>query len=117
MRTKIFSDTTCDLGLETLEKHDISVLPIHILLGEDDHLDGVDITSEQLFAFANEHKQLPKTAAVSLPRLSYGTCGRVGRYVYRAVRPRRAVPYTSLRTQMGKGRALRKAKRAPDFSH
>ena len=66
MRTKIFSDTTCDLGLETLEKHDISVLPIHILLGEDDHLDGVDITSEQLFAFANEHKQLPKTAAVSL---------------------------------------------------
>lgn len=64
MRTKIFSDTTCDLNAEQLKAHDITLLRMHILLGEEDHLDGVDVTTQQLFDYAVEHKQLPKTAAV-----------------------------------------------------
>ena len=31
---KILSDSTCDLSQELLEKYDISILPLHILLGE-----------------------------------------------------------------------------------
>ena len=31
---KIISDSTCDLSEELLEMYDISILPLHILLGE-----------------------------------------------------------------------------------
>lgn len=30
---KIISDSTCDLSKDLLEKYDISILPLHILLG------------------------------------------------------------------------------------
>ncbi len=66
MRTKIFTDTTCDLSPERRAAHDITALPLHVFLGDEDHLDGVDVTAEQLFRYATEHKQLPKTAAVGV---------------------------------------------------
>ena len=31
---KIISDSTCDLSKELVEKYDITILPLHILLGE-----------------------------------------------------------------------------------
>ena len=64
MRTKIFTDTTCDLSPERRAAHDITALPLHVFLGETDYLDGVDVTPQQLFDYALQNKQLPKTAAV-----------------------------------------------------
>lgn len=66
MRTKILTDTTCDLSKERRDALDITALPLHVMLGGVDHRDGVDVTQEQLFAYAQEHKQLPKTAALSV---------------------------------------------------
>ena len=40
---KIISDSTCDLSKDLLEKYDIAILPLHILLGETEYRDGVDI--------------------------------------------------------------------------
>ena len=34
---KIISDSTCDLSKELVEKYDITILPLHILLGEDEY--------------------------------------------------------------------------------
>ena len=31
---RIFSDSTCDLSKELIERYDITILPLHILLGE-----------------------------------------------------------------------------------
>ena len=31
---KIISDSTCDLSQELLDKYEISILPLHILLGD-----------------------------------------------------------------------------------
>ena len=45
---KIISDSTCDLSKDLLEKYDISILPLHILLGETEYRDGVDITPEEI---------------------------------------------------------------------
>ena len=64
LRTKIFTDTTCDLSPERRAAHDITALPLHVFLGETDYLDGVDVTPQQLFDYALQNKQLPKTAAV-----------------------------------------------------
>lgn len=63
---KILSDSTCDLSQELVERYDIEILPLHVLLGDEDHRDGVDITPAEIFAWSDEHKSTPKTAAPSL---------------------------------------------------
>ena len=63
---KIISDSTCDLSPELVAKYDIDILPLHILLGEDEYEDGRTITPEQIYAWSNEHRTTPKTSAPSL---------------------------------------------------
>ena len=43
---KIISDSTCDLSKELLEKYDVSILPLHILLGDKECEDGKNITQK-----------------------------------------------------------------------
>ena len=52
---KIISDSTCDLSKDLLEKYDIAILPLHILLGETEYRDGVDITPEEIFRWSDEN--------------------------------------------------------------
>ena len=63
---KIISDSTCDLSPELITRYNIDILPLHILLGEDEYEDGKTITPEQIFAWSDEHKTTPKTSAPSL---------------------------------------------------
>ena len=62
---KIIADSTCDLSPELLQKYDIDVLPLHIVLGEEEYLDGQGITPDEIYRWADEHKSTPKTAAIS----------------------------------------------------
>lgn len=63
---KIISDSTCDLSAELLSKYCISILPLHILLGEKEYRDGLDITPNDIYAWSDEHKTTPKTSAPAL---------------------------------------------------
>lgn len=63
---KIISDSTCDLSQELLEKYDVSILPLHILLGEKEYCDGVDITPDEIYQWSDEQKTTPKTSAPAL---------------------------------------------------
>ena len=63
---KIISDSTCDLSQALIEKYDITILPLHILLGDKEYRDGADITPEEIFAWSDENKTTPKTSAPSL---------------------------------------------------
>ena len=65
---KIISDSTCDLSGELLEKYDISILPLHILLGEEEYEDGRDITIEEIYDWSEANRQTPKTSAPSIDR-------------------------------------------------
>lgn len=65
---KIISDSTCDLCRELLDKYDISILPLHILLGEDEYEDGQNITIEEIYEWSEAHKETPKTSAPSIER-------------------------------------------------
>ncbi|MBP5294284.1 MAG: DegV family protein, partial [Lachnospiraceae bacterium] len=60
---RIFSDSTSDLGPELIERYHVQILPLHILLGDKDYLDGVTTTPEEIFNWSNENKTTPKTAA------------------------------------------------------
>lgn len=63
---KIIADSTCDLSKELIEKYNIRILPLHILLGEDEYEDGVNISTEEIFAWSDENKSTPKTSAPSI---------------------------------------------------
>ena len=63
---KIISDSTCDLTKELLEEYDISILPLHVMLGEKDLLDGVTVTPDEIYEWADANKTTPKTSAPSI---------------------------------------------------
>ena len=63
---KIISDSTCDLSPELIAKYDIDILPLHILLGEDEYEDGKNITPEQIYSWSDENKTTPKTSVPAL---------------------------------------------------
>lgn len=62
---KIISDSTCDLSPELMARYDIDIIPLHIILGEDDYLDG-RISPEDIYRWSDENNMSPKTAAVSM---------------------------------------------------
>lgn len=61
---KIVADSTCDLSKELLEKYNIQIAPLHILLGEKEYLDGVSITPDEIYAWADANNDTPKTSAI-----------------------------------------------------
>lgn len=61
----ITADSTCDLTNELLERFQIKTVPLHVLLGEENYLDGVDFTQDMIYQRYAQDKLLPRTAAVS----------------------------------------------------
>ncbi len=65
MKIAITADSVIDLTPELLDKYDIKIVPLGILLGEEDYLDDGSITPEKIFSFVKETKVLPKTSAAN----------------------------------------------------
>lgn len=64
MKIAISAESTIDLPKELLNKYNIKIIPFMVILGDEEFQDGV-ITSKEIFAFAEEKKILPKTAAIN----------------------------------------------------
>ena len=47
------------------DKYEIDLIPLHVHLGDNHYLDGVDITPDQIYFWSNQTKQSPKTSALS----------------------------------------------------
>ena len=63
---KVISDSTCDLSQELLDRYGVSILPLHIVLGDEEFEDGLGITPDEIYAWSDEHKTTPKTSAPSV---------------------------------------------------
>lgn len=63
---KIIADSTCDLSKELIEKYNISILPLHIILGEKEYCDGINIEPEDIFSWSDANNATPKTSAPSV---------------------------------------------------
>lgn len=63
---KIISDSTCDLSPELVERYNIDILPLNVLLGDKEYQDGKNITPEEIFKWADENKTTPKTSAPTM---------------------------------------------------
>ena len=61
---KLVADSTCDLSKELIEKYSIQIAPLHIVLGEKEYRDGVDITPDEIYAWADKNEDTPKTSAI-----------------------------------------------------
>ncbi|MBO4903309.1 MAG: DegV family protein [Lachnospiraceae bacterium] len=71
MRYIISADSTCDLSREQIEENRIGIIPLHIELGGEEHVDGVDIVPDDIYAYVDGGGELAKTAAVNPDE--YGT--------------------------------------------
>ena len=58
------ADSTCDLGEDLKERYQVHYYPYHIILGEKQYTDSVDIVPDDLYAAWRERRLLPKTAAI-----------------------------------------------------
>ena len=66
MNIKITADSTCDLSGALLQEWNISLMPMHILMGEESYLDGVSIRPADVFAHVQNGGKMPKSAAANL---------------------------------------------------
>ncbi len=64
MKIAVTAETTVDLTPELLQKYDIKTIACTVILGEEEHLDGV-ISTQEIFEYAEKNKALPKTSAVN----------------------------------------------------
>ncbi|MDE6029461.1 MAG: DegV family protein [Clostridiales bacterium] len=65
MKIKITSDSTCDLSSEQIERYDIGIFRLSVILGENSYKDG-EISPQDIFDFVKDSGVLPKTAAGSI---------------------------------------------------
>lgn len=65
MKIIVTTDSTSDISKEFQKKYEISVMPLIVNLGEEEFLDGENITNKDIFEFVEKQNVLPKTAARS----------------------------------------------------
>lgn len=61
----ITADSTCDLPEYIVRENNIKIIPLSIMLGEDEYLDGIDVKPKDIYSYVDKTGILPKTAAVS----------------------------------------------------
>lgn len=66
---KIISDSTCDLSQVLLEKYDVEIVPLHILLGDKEYEDGRSITPNEIYAWSDAYGATPKTSAAGIDQM------------------------------------------------
>ena len=59
----IVADSTCDLSPELISRYGIHILPLNSILGDKSYQDGVEITPDEIYAWADAHGTTPKTSA------------------------------------------------------
>ena len=66
---RLLSDSTCDLSPELVERYHVKILPLTVILGEQEYMDGVNITPSEIYAWSDKSKETPKTAVFSLEQV------------------------------------------------
>lgn len=64
MKIAITADSSIDLTQKLKEEYGIITIPVNITLGDEEVLDGV-MTNEEMFAWVEKNKILPKTSAIN----------------------------------------------------
>ena len=65
MSVSIIADSTCDLSPELIKQYNIDIIPLHVHLGAEEYLDGVNISPDKIFQWSDANRTTPKTSAFS----------------------------------------------------
>lgn len=65
---QLVTDSTCDLSPELIEKHNIAVIPLCIVMDDKSFYDGEEITPSEIFKWADANRTTPKTSAATYER-------------------------------------------------
>ena len=66
MKIAISCDSTCDIPKDLIEKYNIHLMPITILLGSEERKDGIDVSPQDVFDYAEKSGELARTSAVNV---------------------------------------------------
>ena len=64
MKIAITADSVVDLSRELCEKYDIKIIPLNIILGDNEYKEG-EISQDEIFEFVSKTGKLPKTSALN----------------------------------------------------
>lgn len=67
-QTALITDSTCDLPVEYLDKYQIQVVPLTIVWGEEQFLDGVDLEAEDFYQRLDQDPTMPTTSQPTPPQ-------------------------------------------------
>lgn len=62
MKTKLICDSLCDIPMELVEKCDIEIIPLTIIIEDKEYKDGIDMTNEEFYKTMKEIHTVPKTS-------------------------------------------------------
>ncbi len=65
MKIKLTTDSASDLTLKEAKELDCHIIPLVIVLGDEEFEDGVNIKNEQIFEYVDKNGILPKTSATN----------------------------------------------------
>lgn len=62
---KLMADSTCDLSQEIIDKYNIGIAPLNIIIGETSYRDKIDITADEFYRILPTLENLPTTSMPS----------------------------------------------------
>ena len=62
MKIKLICDSLCDTPEELVEKYDIDIVPLNIILGDKEYKEGIDISNDEFYKRMKEKTEVPKTS-------------------------------------------------------
>lgn len=80
MKIAISIDSACDIPQELKQKYNIFTMPYYVMLGERECIDGVNVTTQDLFDFVKQTGTLPKTAAINSDKFRTYFCDILKNY-------------------------------------
>ena len=63
---RVFVDSGASIKKDELDEYNIDIIPLKILLGDKEYLDGVNLDNEQFYGFLTSNEVFPKTSLPSL---------------------------------------------------
>lgn len=65
MKIAITADDTCDIPRDLAKEYNITLIPIVVIMGDKEYMDGINIVPQDIYDFVEKNKSLPKTSAKS----------------------------------------------------
>jgi DegV family protein with EDD domain len=66
MKIKITADSTCDLSRDLVEKHDIAIIPLYVVMDDKPYKDTLEISPAQIFDYVTRTGKTCHTSAINV---------------------------------------------------